>query len=63
MYDDEDNSVLSFTSYGFSDPTDILLAIQTEFQTKLFSENESQYRGFDSVDEWQNSTEWFNSNG
>jgi hypothetical protein len=61
VYGNKDNLVLSFTSYGFSNPIDILLAIQTEFQTKLFSENEPQYWGFDTVDEWQNSTEWFKS--
>jgi hypothetical protein len=61
VYGNDDNLTLSFTSYGFSDPTNILLAMQTEFRTKLFSENEPQYWGFDTVDEWQSSTEWFNS--
>jgi hypothetical protein len=61
VYGDQDNSILSFTSYGFFDPTDILRAIQTEFQIQVFSDNEPQYWGFDTVDDWQNSTEWFNS--
>ncbi len=56
----ERNWVVSFTSYGFSNPVKILLAIQNEFQTKLFSENEPQYWSFDTVDEWKNSKEWFN---
>jgi hypothetical protein len=61
VYGDKDNSTLCLTSYGLSDPTKILLAIQNEFQTKIFSENEPQYWGFGTVDEWENSTEWFNS--
>jgi hypothetical protein len=61
VYGDKDNSTSCFTSYDFSDPTKILLAIQNEFQTKIFSDCEPQYWGFDTVDEWENSTEWFNS--
>jgi hypothetical protein len=63
VYGDDDNSAFSFTSYGFSDPTNILVAIQNEFQTRLFSENEPQYWGFGTVEEWENSTEWFNTKG
>jgi hypothetical protein len=61
VYGEDDSSISCFTSYGFSDPINILLAIQNEFQTKVFSENEPQYWGFDTVDEWENSTEWFKS--
>jgi hypothetical protein len=57
----DDNLFASFTSYGFSDPVKILVGIQKEFRTKLFSENEPQYWGFGTVDEWENSKEWFNS--
>jgi hypothetical protein len=60
---DDDDSIISFTSYDFSDPTSILIAIQNEFQTRLFSENEPQYWGFETVEEWENSTEWFNTKG
>ena len=37
---------------GVGHPTHILRALEKEFDTEIFSENEPQYWGFDTIEEW-----------
>ena len=54
----DDKFVDFFTvSISDGDPSKILVAIQDAFKTKIFSERKPQYWGFDTVEEWENSTE------
>ena len=52
LYIDDDGFVSSLSRYGANAPSKILGAIATIFETKIFSEYEPQFCGFDSEEEW-----------
>jgi hypothetical protein len=52
VYRDGDGNVRKVTSYGLTNPCDILSAICTAFDTDVACEDEPQFWGFDSQEEW-----------
>jgi hypothetical protein len=52
VYIDDDGFVFDFIRWGGNDPDNILKAVSLIFDTRIASEHEPQYWGFDTQEEW-----------
>ena len=58
-----DGAVEFFTRYGRNDAVAILAAVAEAFETEIFSEDEPQFWGFDTQEEWDAALDKFNKMG